>query len=117
LENLGDGVPLHFTAFHPDFKMMDKPRTPASTLQRARQIARGLGIKYCYVGNVFDDEGQATYCPNCGAAVIRRSWHDILEYRLVQDCCPCGAKIPGHFEFDPTKKRTVQPRRPVPVLN
>jgi pyruvate formate lyase activating enzyme len=98
LENLGDGVPLHFTAFHPDFKMTDKPRTPASTLRRAREIARSMGIQYCYVGNVVDDEGQTTYCPGCGAAVIRRSWHDILEYRLIGDRCSCGYKIPGRFQ-------------------
>jgi pyruvate formate lyase activating enzyme len=97
LENLGDEVPLHFTAFHPDFKMMDKPRTPSSTLKRARQIALTAGIKYCYVGNVFDDEGQTTYCPGCGFALIRRSWHDILEYRLAGDSCACGRKIPGVF--------------------
>lgn len=97
LENLGDSVPLHFTAFHPDFKMMDKPRTPASTLTRARQIAIASGIKYCYVGNVFDEEGQTTYCPSCGRVLIRRSWHDLLEYKLIDDRCPCGQRIPGHF--------------------
>ena len=97
LENLGDGVPLHFTAFHPDFKMMDKPRTPAATLKRAREVALSMGVKYCYVGNVSDDEGQTTYCPGCGAAVVRRSWHEVLDYRLVGDRCPCGYKIPGYF--------------------
>lgn len=97
LANLGDGVPLHFTAFHPDFKMIDKPRTPAATLKRARQIALSAGIKYCYVGNVFDDEGQTTRCPACGTALIRRSWHDILEYSLDGNRCPCGNTIPGCF--------------------
>lgn len=97
LKNLGDHVPIHFTAFHPDFKMMDRPRTPASTLGRARQIALSAGIRYCYVGNVFDDEGQTTCCPRCGCVLIRRSWHDILEYHLIEDCCPCGQKIPGYF--------------------
>jgi pyruvate formate lyase activating enzyme len=97
LNHLGDSVPLHFTAFHPDFRMTDKPKTPAATLQRARQIARSAGLKYCYVGNVFDDAGQTTYCPACGTALIRRNWHDILEYRLVEDSCPCGEKIPGRF--------------------
>ena len=113
LNNLGDGVPLHFTAFHPDFKMTDKPRTPASTLKRARQIALSMGIKYCYVGNVFDDEGQTTYCPGCGAALIRRSWHDILEYRLIGDRCPCGEKIPGYFQ---SRDRTVERWRGRAVL-
>jgi pyruvate formate lyase activating enzyme len=90
-------VPLHFTAFHPDFKMLDKPGTPAATLKRARKTARSAGIKYCYVGNVFDDAGQTTHCPACGTALIRRSWHDILEYNLDGDCCPCGHTIPGCF--------------------
>jgi pyruvate formate lyase activating enzyme len=97
LTNLGDAVPLHFTAFHPDFKMLDKPGTPAATLKRARKIALSTGIKYCYVGNVFDDEGQTTHCAACGTALIRRSWHDILEYNLDGDCCPCGHTIPGCF--------------------
>ena len=102
LENLGDGVPLHFTAFHPDFKMMDKARTPAATLQRARAIALTMGVKFVYVGNVFDVEGQTTYCPACQGVLIRRVWHDILEYRLQGDHCPCGQKIPGYFP--PTKQ-------------
>jgi pyruvate formate lyase activating enzyme len=97
VENLGDSVPLHFTAFHPDFKMTDKPRTPAATLKRARQMAISAGVKYCYVGNVFDDEGQTTYCPACKKPLIRRSWHDITEYALAGDRCACGAKIAGVF--------------------
>ncbi len=97
LENLGDTVPIHFTAFHPDFKMMDKPTTPAATLKRARKIALSAGIQYCYIGNVHDEEGQTTTCPGCGLAVIRRSWHAILENRLVDGQCPCGEKIPGYF--------------------
>jgi pyruvate formate lyase activating enzyme len=108
VENLGDSVPLHFTAFHPDFKMMDRPRTPAATLKRARQIALSEGIRYSYVGNVSDDEGQTTYCSSCGTAVIRRSWHDILEYRLSGDSCPCGANIPGYFPADATKNASMQ---------
>ncbi|MGB7948425.1 MAG: AmmeMemoRadiSam system radical SAM enzyme [Candidatus Binatia bacterium] len=97
LTHLGDGVPLHFTAFHPDFKMTDKPRTPAATLNHARRIALSAGIKYCYVGNVFDDDGQTTYCPACGRALIRRSWHDLLEYHLDGNRCSCGQIIPGRF--------------------
>jgi pyruvate formate lyase activating enzyme len=77
--------------------MTDKPRTPASTLKRAREIARSLGVKYCYVGNVFDEEGQTTTCPACAAPVVRRSWHQILDYKLIGDHCACGAKIPGRF--------------------
>jgi pyruvate formate lyase activating enzyme len=97
VENLGDSVPLHFTAFHPDFKMIDKPRTPAATLKRARQIAVSEGIKYCYVGNVFDDEGQTTYCPSCKRSLIQRSWHDVTEYNLDGDQCACGTRIAGVF--------------------
>ncbi|HJX10197.1 MAG TPA: AmmeMemoRadiSam system radical SAM enzyme [Candidatus Binatia bacterium] len=97
VENLGDAVPLHFTAFHPDFKLMDKPRTPAATLTQARRIALSAGIKYCYVGNVFDDEGQTTFCPACHRPLIRRSWHDILEYRIEGSRCFCGQEIPGRF--------------------
>jgi len=103
LDNLGDSIPLHFTAFHPDFKMTDKPRTPAATLRRARQIGLSAGVKYCYVGNVLDDEGQTTFCPTCGRTLIRRSQHDILEYHLIENRCPCGQKIPGHF---PVRKKT-----------
>jgi pyruvate formate lyase activating enzyme len=97
VENLGDSVPLHFTAFHPDFKLMDRPRTPAATLKQARQIAQSAGIRYCYTGNVHDDEGQTTYCPACHQAVIRRSWHDVIDYRISGGRCSCGAEIPGFF--------------------
>jgi pyruvate formate lyase activating enzyme len=98
LENLGDSVPLHFTAFHPDFRMMDKKQTPESTLNRARKIARELGIKYCYEGNVFNIEGQTTYCPNCRAALIKRNWHSIISYNLKDNKCPkCRTPIPGVY--------------------
>ncbi len=96
--NLGDSVPLHFTAFHPDFKLMDRPRTPAATLIRAREIARSAGVKFCYVGNVRDNEGQTTYCPACHRALIRRSWHEVLENNLEDNRCRCGEAIPGRFE-------------------
>jgi pyruvate formate lyase activating enzyme len=109
VENLGDSVPLHFTAFHPDFKLMDKPATPPATLKRARRIALSAGIKFCYVGNVYDDEGQSTYCPACGAVLIRRSWHDIVEYHLQENRCGCGAEIPGKFTTGPA--RPSRPRR------
>ncbi len=99
VENLGDAVPLHFTAFHPDFKLIDKPRTPAVTLTRARAIAKSCGIKFCYVGNVHHDEGQTTYCPACRSALIRRSWHEIIEKRMNGDRCSCGEVIPGRFTF------------------
>jgi pyruvate formate lyase activating enzyme len=100
VSHLGDAVPVHFTAFHPDFKLTDKPRTPATTLARARQIAKSSGIKFAYVGNVYDDEGQTTYCSACSRALIRRSWHEILENNLHGDRCPCGEPLPGFFAHD-----------------
>lgn len=98
LKNLGDSVPLHFTAFHPDFKMMNKARTPASTLKRAREIALSAGIKYCYVGNVHNHEGQSTYCPNCKETVIKRDWHSVLLNKLKNGkCIKCNYQIAGRF--------------------
>jgi pyruvate formate lyase activating enzyme len=110
LGNLGDDVPLHFTAFHPDFKLIDKPRTPAATLKRARQIALSAGIKYCYTGNIFDEEGQTTQCPNCRNMVIRRSWHDILEYNIEANRCQCGQTIPGIFSAEGCRGKRSQRR-------
>jgi pyruvate formate lyase activating enzyme len=98
LKNLGDSVPLHFTAFHPDFKMRDKERTPEKTLNKARKIAMDLGIKYCYVGNVHNTEGQTTYCPNCGEKLIKRDWHSVISNKIVNGTCKsCGYKIEGVF--------------------
>jgi len=97
---LGPDVPLHFTAFHPDWKMTDVPPTPASTLDRARNIALSHGLHYVYTGNVHDVEGGTTYCPGCHNAVIARDWHRILNYRLTEDgrCRECGGKIAGRYE-------------------
>lgn len=98
LENLGDSVPLHFTAFHPDFRMRDKSRTPQSTLITARDIAIKSGIKFCYVGNVHDLEGQTTYCPNCNTPLIKRDWHDVFMNKIENGrCCKCQETIPGMF--------------------
>lgn len=98
VENLGENVPIHFTAFHPDFKMKDKPRTPSSTLDLARNIAIQEGINYSYVGNVHNLEGQTTYCPNCNEPVIIRDWHSVLDIKLVNgNCYNCGKKIAGIF--------------------
>ena len=98
LEHLGPDVPLHFTAFHPDFRMMDRPPTPGATLVRARAIARARGLRYVYVGNVHDAAGQTTWCPGCGAALIVRDWHAIGRYRMDGDrCLDCGTAIPGRF--------------------
>lgn len=98
LNSLGADTPIHFTAFHPDFKMRDKPPTSHSTLRRAREIALEKGLKFVYVGNVFDREGQTTFCPNCKVKLIERDWHSVLSYRLVNGRChKCGEKIPGIF--------------------
>lgn len=96
---LGPDVPLHFTAFHPDWKMGDTPPTPPATLTRARAIARDAGLHYVYTGNVHDPEGGTTYCPHCHTGVIRRDWYDITEYRLdSQGRCPdCGTPLAGRF--------------------
>lgn len=98
LENLGDSVPLHFTAFHPDFKMLDKKATPPSTLTGARKTAVDMGIKFCYVGNVHDLEGGTTRCPSCGLELIRRDWHDVYSNHMAGNkCSRCGYRIPGVF--------------------
>lgn len=99
LTNLGNEVPFHFTAFHPDFKLRNKSRTPHSTLTRARSIAIASGIKYCYVGNVHDDAGQTTFCPNCGEKLIVRDWHSVKTNILSEGAChKCKTKIAGVWE-------------------
>ena len=101
LENLGPDVPLHFTAFHPDFKMKDLPRTPVETLRHAREIARGKGLRYVYTGNVHDSEGGSTLCPSCGALLIERDWHRLGKYHIQSGSCEfCGQEIPGVFGSD-----------------
>lgn len=98
LENLGDEIPLHFTAFHPDFKMLDKTRTPASTLNMARNIAIKSGLKYVYVGNVHNLGGQTTYCPNCNEPLIIRDWHSVVDNKLKYGkCWKCNFKLAGKF--------------------
>ena len=98
-KELGTDVPLHFTAFHPDFKMDTLPPTPPATLTRARRIALGEGIRFVYTGNVHDLEGGVTSCSGCGASLIRRDWHRILEYRVTPEgACPdCGTVVAGRF--------------------
>ncbi len=93
-------VPLHFTAFHPDYKLDDLPATPASTLARARRIALDEGLQYVYTGNVHDREGGSTFCPRCHALLIERDWHRILRYDVTDDgrCPHCTAPIVGRFE-------------------
>lgn len=100
LKELGPDVPLHFTAFHPDWKLRDLPPTPPATLRRARQIAREVGLHYVYTGNVHDPDGGTTYCPGCGQALIVRDWYEIPQYRLTDDgrCPACATAIAGRFE-------------------
>jgi len=98
LEHLGPDVPLHFTAFHPDFKLQDKSRTPPETLHRAHAIAREVGLHYVYEGNIFSD-GANTSCPQCGSVLIRRSWHEVTENRLRNGACPdCNQPIAGRWK-------------------
>jgi len=102
-DNLGTDVPLHFTAFHPDYKMRDVPPTPPATLARARRIARDAGLRFVYTGNVHDDgEGGTTYCPGCGAAVIVRDWYDIRRYEVsgIGACGHCGTALAGVYDGD-----------------
>jgi pyruvate formate lyase activating enzyme len=103
LEHLGPDVPLHFSAFHPDWKMRDKPPTPFTTLQRAREIAIKNGLHYVYTGNVHDTNGSSTYCPKCHLPVIIRDWYQLLSYKLddAGHCLNCQAKIAGVFKGPP----------------
>ena len=97
VEHCGPDVPMHFSAFHPDWKMLDVPRTPGETLTRARQIALANGVHYAYTGNVHDRAGDTTTCRGCGAEVIVRDWYAIGAYRLDDHgCCrACGTQLPG----------------------
>jgi pyruvate formate lyase activating enzyme len=99
-KELGPDVPIHFTAFHPDYKMTEIPATPVETLERSRRIAMKNGLRYVYTGNVHDLEGGTTFCPGCGESVIVRDWHRILNYRVTDDghCKECGAAIAGRYE-------------------
>jgi pyruvate formate lyase activating enzyme len=97
-KNMGPDVPLHFTAFHPDFKMQDIPHTPAATLQRARQQGIAAGLRYVYVGNVHDSEGDSTRCHKCHAMLIERDWYELGAYNVKDGACgDCGERLAGHF--------------------
>jgi pyruvate formate lyase activating enzyme len=115
-DRLGPDVPLHFTAFHPDFKLLDATPTPPDTLRRARRIARAHGLRYVYTGNVHDPEGDRTLCPGCGAAVIERDRYRLLGWNLhAGRCTHCGHPIAGVFEDRPG---TWGPRRqPLRIAN
>jgi pyruvate formate lyase activating enzyme len=101
-EELHRDVPLHFTAFHPDFKLLDHPPTPVETLVRARRIALDNGLRFVYLGNVYSSVGQKTSCPNCGKQVIQRNIYYVFEPRLKGNRCGfCGTVIPGRFSSVP----------------
>jgi len=110
VEHLGPDVPLHFSAFHPDYKMRDIPPTPASTLTRARRIAQQAGVRYAYTGNVHDAKGGSTYCHACGELLIERDWYQLGTWGLDEhgQCGKCGAACAGVFEARPG---TWGPRR------
>ena len=99
-DTLGPDVPLHFSAFHPDYKMLDVEPTPLATLSRARHIAMSNGLRYVYTGNVHDPTGDSTTCPTCHTVVIERDWYRIDGYRLTDDghCTTCGTRLPGIFD-------------------
>ena len=103
VEHLGPDVPWHFTAFHPDWKMTDRPPTPPATLTRARKIAMDNGVRYAYTGNVHDEAGGSTYCHHCGAKLIGRDWYVISEWNLDPQgrCKSCGTACAGRFDAAP----------------
>jgi len=103
VEKLGPDVPMHFTAFHPDYKMRDIPPTPPRTLSRARDIARKNGVRYAYTGNVHDASGGSTPCHQCGQKLIGRDWYVLSEWGLTDDgrCQSCGAPCAGVFDGPP----------------
>ena len=100
MDNLGPDVPLHFTAFHPDYKMTDVPPTPPATLTRAREIALRHGLRYVYTGNVHDIDGGKTFCPGCGRVVVVRDWYRMLRYELTDSgaCAACGTEVAGVYD-------------------
>ena len=109
----GPDVPLHFSAFHPDHRMRDVPRTPPATLTRARCLALDAGLRYVYTGNVHDPAGHTTWCPGCGLAVIRRDWFQVTDFLLdAAGACPgCGTVVAGRFGRPSDRSR----RRSLPV--
>ncbi|GAB6051445.1 AmmeMemoRadiSam system radical SAM enzyme [Magnetospira thiophila] len=103
VRELGPDLPMHFSAFHPDWKMQDKPRTPHATLIRARDIARANGVRHAYVGNVHDLERESTYCAGCGERLIGRDWYQLSTWNLTNDghCRSCGTLCAGVFDGPP----------------
>lgn len=107
-------VPVHFSAFHPDYRMTDKPRTPPETLLRAREIARAAGLRHVYVGNVHHKAAQSSYCSGCGALVVGRDWYELSDWRLTDhgSCAICDTPFPGVIKGPPgdwgRKRRPVR---------
>jgi len=103
VDNLGVDVPMHFTAFHPDWKMRDIPPTPPATLTRARAIAMRNGVRYAYTGNVHDSDGGSTFCHHCGALLIARDWYQLGHWGLDDSghCRECGTRCAGVFDGPP----------------
>jgi pyruvate formate lyase activating enzyme len=103
VENLGPEVPMHFTAFHPDYRMLDRPSTPAATLHRARRIAVENGVRYAYTGNIRDRDGASTWCHKCGALLIERDGYEIGSWQLDENgrCTHCRTRLAGVFEPQP----------------
>jgi len=120
VENLGPDVPMHFSAFHPDWKMTDVPRTPFETLRRARAIAMRNGVRYAYTGNVHDFEGESSYCHGCGQMIIGRDWYVLSTWNLSDSgkCLSCGESCAGTFDGPPgkwgAKRQPVKLRHHVP---
>ena len=124
VENLGPDVPVHFSAFHPDWKMMDTPATLHETLALARQVALDAGVRFVYTGNVHDKGRQSTYCPNCATRVIGRDWYELDEWNVAPvgnsgGCCAnCGTRISGVFDAAPgtwgRKRQPVKLNKPSP---
>jgi pyruvate formate lyase activating enzyme len=123
MDRLGPDVPLHFTAFHPDWKLTDRPPTPPQTLREARLIATNAGLHYVYTGNVHDPAGQVTHCYACDAELVGRDWYDITAWHLSADgrCTKCGAHCHGVFEDMPgqwgRRRRPVRLRASEPELS
>jgi len=111
-ENLGPDVPLHFSAFHPAWKLTTLPPTPAETLSRAREIAQRAGLRYVYTGNVHDPAGQSTWCHRCGECLIARDWYRLLKWNLTRDgrCASCNTPCAGHFADPPRQPESIRRR-------
>lgn len=103
MRELGPDVPVHFSAFHPDWKLREIAPTPPASLTRAREIARRAGLRYVYAGNVHDEAGGTTWCSTCGAALIGRDWYRLTAWGLDGRgaCARCGTALPGVFEGAP----------------